>query len=77
MNSIAEKYIRKETLPFIFCPGCGHGIVVNSFIRAIDKLNLTNDDMALVSGIGCSSWAQVYSIFDFQLSLHGRALAQA
>ena len=31
MNSIAEKYIRKETLPFIFCPGCGHGIVVNAF----------------------------------------------
>jgi len=27
MNSIAEKYIRKETLPFIFCPGCGHGTI--------------------------------------------------
>ena len=27
MNSIAEKYIRQEALPFIFCPGCGHGIV--------------------------------------------------
>ena len=77
MNSIAEKYIRKETLPFIFCPGCGHGIVVNSFIRAIDKLNLTNDDMALVSGIGCSSWAPVYLNFDCLHSLHGRALAQA
>ena len=77
MNSIAEKYIRQETLPFIFCPGCGHGIVVNSFIRAIDKLQLTNNDMACVSGIGCSSWAPVYLNFDCLHSLHGRALAQA
>ena len=63
MNSIAEKYIRQETLPFIFCPGCGHGIVVNSFIRAIDKLKLTNKDMACVSGIGCSSWAPTTPIW--------------
>lgn len=77
MNSIAEKYIRMETMPFIFCPGCGHGIVVNSFIRAVDELGLTNNDMALVSGIGCSSWSPVYLKFDALHSLHGRAIAQA
>ena len=51
--------------------------MANSFIRAIDKLQLTNNDMACVSGIGCSSWAPVYLNFDCLHSLHGRALAQA
>ena len=77
MNSIAEKYIRQEALPFIFCPGCGHGIVVNSFIRAIDELGIKENEMALVSGIGCSSWSPVYLKFDCLHTLHGRALAQA
>ena len=77
MNNIAKKYIREETLPFIFCPGCGHGIVVNSFIRVIDKLGIKQDEMACVSGIGCSSWSPVYLKFDALHTLHGRALAQA
>lgn len=77
MNSTAEKYIRKEALPFIFCPGCGHGIVVNSFLRVIDKLGIGKNQMGLVSGIGCSSWSPVYLQFDCLHTLHGRALAQA
>lgn len=77
MNSTAEKYIRKEALPFIFCPGCGHGIVVSAFIRAVDSLGLTNEQLACVSGIGCSSWSPVYLNFDCLHTLHGRALAQA
>jgi len=77
MNTSAEKYIRKEALPFIFCPGCGHGIVVNSFVRAIDELNIGENEMACVSGIGCSSWAPVYLKFDCLHTLHGRAIAQA
>ncbi|MEG1758448.1 MAG: thiamine pyrophosphate-dependent enzyme [Oscillospiraceae bacterium] len=77
MNSMAEKYIRKEALPFIFCPGCGHGIVVNSFIRAVDKLGVKQNEMACVSGIGCSSWSPVYLNFDCLHTIHGRALAHA
>ena len=77
MNSIAEKFIRKETLPFIFCPGCGHGIVVNSFIRAIDELGVQKNEMACVGGIGCSSWAPVYLDFDCLHCLHGRAIPHA
>ena len=60
-----------------YCGGCGHGIVVNSFIRAIDELGIKENEMALVSGIGCSSWSPVYLKFDCLHTLHGRALAQA
>lgn len=77
MNSTAEKYIRKEALPFIFCPGCGHGIVLSSFIRVIDRMGIKEKEMGLVSGIGCSSWSPVYLKYDCLHTLHGRAIAQA
>ena len=73
MNNIAEKYIRKSSLPLIFCPGCGDGIVLGSFLRAVESLGI-KDDMALVSGIGCSSWAPVYVDTDVMHTLHGRAI---
>ena len=52
MHPLAEKYLRKSSLPTLFCPGCGHGTVLNCFIRAIDELGII-DDVGLVSGIGC------------------------
>lgn len=76
MNTLAEKYLRKEALPTIFCPGCGDGIVLNSFIRALEELGL-KEDLACVSGIGCSSWVPVYLDVDVIHSLHGRAIPHA
>ncbi|MEW6266205.1 MAG: thiamine pyrophosphate-dependent enzyme [Thermodesulfobacteriota bacterium] len=76
MNPIAEKYIRKSALPTIFCPGCGHGTVLNTFLRLLDDLGLFAN-INLVSGIGCSSWTPVFIDADVIHSLHGRALAVA
>ncbi len=76
MHPIAEKYLRKSALPMIFCPGCGHGTVLNSFLRAIDELDIFND-LSLVGGIGCSSWAPVFVNTDVLHTLHGRAIAVA
>ena len=76
MHPIAEQYIRKSALPTIFCPGCGHGTVLNSFLRAIDQLDIF-DTLGLVSGIGCSSWTPVFVDTDVMHTVHGRALAFA
>ncbi len=76
MHPIAEKYIRKSALPTIFCPGCGHGTVLNSFLRAVDQLDIFNT-LGLVSGIGCSSWTPVFVNTDVMHTVHGRALAFA
>ncbi len=27
MNKLYAKYIKQDTLPTLFCPGCGNGIV--------------------------------------------------
>ena len=70
-------YFRKERLPHIWCPGCGHGTVTGALIRAIDKLGLDKNNIVLVSGIGCSSRAVGYLDFDTLHTTHGRALAFA
>ena len=53
MNKLYEKYIKTDSLPTLFCPGCGNGIIQFAAINAIDKLGI-KDDIACVSGIGCS-----------------------
>jgi 2-oxoglutarate ferredoxin oxidoreductase subunit beta len=72
-----EKYIRKGTLPHIWCPGCGHGIVMKSLLRAIDGLKLDKNDIAVVSGIGCASRLPGYLDMNTLHTTHGRALAFA
>ena len=76
MHPLAEKMLRKSALPNIYCPGCGHGTVLNSFLRAVDKLGIY-EHMALVGGIGCSGWTPVFINADTIHTLHGRAIAVA
>jgi len=73
MHPLADKYIRKRTLPLIFCPGCGDGTVLNVFLRAVDDLGIFKD-LALVGGIGCSGWLPTYLQSDVLHVLHGRAI---
>lgn len=74
--SLADKYLRN--LPTTFCAGCGNGIVLNSFIRAIDELKLDLNSFLCVSGIGCSAWIpSPYLRLDSFHTLHGRAVAYA
>lgn len=75
MNPLGDKYLRKEALPTIFCPGCGHGTVLNSTLRMLDKVGL--EKFLFVSGIGCSSWLPVFIKADVLHTLHGRAVAVA
>ncbi len=72
-----NKYLRPNKLPHIWCPGCGHGIVLKSLLRAIDKSGLTKDQICMVSGIGCSSRTPGYVDFNTLHTLHGRAFAYA
>lgn len=77
MEQIIDKYFRDGRLPHIWCPGCGNGIVTGALVKAIDKLALEKDNVAVVSGIGCSSRASGYLDFNTVHSAHGRALPVA
>jgi len=72
-----KDYLRQRFFPQIWCPGCGHGIVMANMIRAIERLRLKKDDIVVVSGIGCSSRMPGYLDFHTLHTLHGRALAFA
>ncbi|AZR72816.1 2-oxoacid:ferredoxin oxidoreductase subunit beta [Anoxybacter fermentans] len=77
MNANLLKYFRQDKLPHIWCPGCGHGIIMGALVRAIDKVGLEQDKTVIVSGIGCSSRAPGYMNFDTLHTTHGRAIAFA
>ncbi len=74
MNRKFEKFYRMDKLPHIWCPGCGHGIILNGIVEAFDKLNIDRDKTIIVSGIGCSSRAPLYMDFDTLHTAHGRAI---
>lgn len=76
MASVKE-YIRERFFPHIWCPGCGHGIVLNCMLRAVEQLGLEKNDIVMASGIGCSSRISGYVDFHSLHTLHGRALAFA
>lgn len=77
-DSIVFKYLRpKKKFPHVWCPGCGHGIVMGSIIRAVHDLQLDKNDIAMVSGIGCSSRMPAYVDFNTLHTLHGRGIAFA
>ena len=47
-----ERFLRKERMPHIWCEGCGNGIILNCFVRALDELNIDLNNVVVVSGIG-------------------------
>ncbi|MDO4178356.1 MAG: 2-oxoacid:ferredoxin oxidoreductase subunit beta [Phascolarctobacterium sp.] len=77
MEKLVEKYFRPGRLPHIWCPGCGNGVITGAIVKAIDKQGLAKDDVALISGIGCSSRSSGYLDFNTANTLHGRALTIA
>ncbi|MDR2187863.1 MAG: 2-oxoacid:ferredoxin oxidoreductase subunit beta [Azonexus sp.] len=61
----------------IWCPGCGDYSVLTSLTNALAYLQLSPEQVALVSGIGCSSRIPAYtSVYGFH-GVHGRALPVA
>ena len=43
-------YLRQRFFPHMWCPGCGHGTVLNSLLRAVEQLGLSGALNYLVRG---------------------------
>ncbi len=70
-----HEYLRwRKRFPTVFCPGCGIGSVMSAIIHAVHELKIQANDIALVSGIGCSSRIPIYVDFNTLHTTHGRAL---
>ncbi|MHB8170504.1 MAG: 2-oxoacid:ferredoxin oxidoreductase subunit beta [Thermincolia bacterium] len=77
MFSEIAQYFRQDKLPHMWCPGCGNGMILAAFARAMKELNINQDQTVIVSGIGCSARSSSYLDFDTLHTTHGRALAFA
>jgi 2-oxoglutarate/2-oxoacid ferredoxin oxidoreductase subunit beta len=77
-SRVHERYLRHhKKFPNVWCAGCGIGIVLGAIIRAVDVLQIDKNDVAVISGIGCTGRMPVYADFNTMHTTHGRALAFA
>lgn len=67
----------KSDVKPVWCPGCGDYSVLSSITKALAGLGLAPEEVAVVSGIGCSSRIPAYlNTYGFH-GVHGRATALA
>jgi 2-oxoglutarate ferredoxin oxidoreductase subunit beta len=59
----------------IWCPGCGDYTVLSSLTKALAMIQRPPHEVAVVSGIGCSSRIPAYTACYGFHGVHGRALA--
>jgi len=72
-----DKYLRLEKMPTLWCWGCGDGVILKAFVRAVEKLGIDQNDVCVVSGIGCSGRFSSYVDFNTVHTTHGRTVAFA
>lgn len=69
-----DNFMRMDRMPHIWCPTCGIGVSVNCFAKALEKCQVPLDELAVVSGIGCTGRVAGYVKVDSFHTTHGRAI---
>ncbi|MFQ5398703.1 MAG: thiamine pyrophosphate-dependent enzyme [Anaerolineae bacterium] len=67
-------YLRNEKMPTQWCSGCGLGNLMKAIVRAIYENGIHKNDVAVVSGIGCSGRMSSYMDCNTLHTPHGRTL---
>lgn len=49
-----DSLLREGSIPFVWCPGCGIGTVVNTFVETLEKVKIDLGKVCVSSGIGCT-----------------------
>ncbi|MCP3985640.1 MAG: 2-oxoacid:ferredoxin oxidoreductase subunit beta [bacterium] len=70
-------YLRTDLFPHFMCVGCGHGIALRCLLTAVHELGISKDELAVVSGIGCSGRIAAYIDANTLHVTHGRPLTFA
>ncbi len=71
---ITAKEFKSDYKP-VWCPGCGDFTVLSAITKALAMLELRPENVAVVSGIGCSSRIPAYTTCYGFHGVHGRAVA--
>ena len=70
-------YLDKAQLPYLFCPGCGHGKILDSLNEALEKLAIDPSKLVIVTDIGCAGLSDRYFNTNAFHGLHGRSVTYA
>lgn len=70
-------YLDPATLPFPFCPGCGHTTALNRLNDALVGLQRDPRRVVIVTDIGCSGLSDRHTITHAFHGLHGRSITYA
>ena len=71
--ALTAQAFKSEVKP-VWCPGCGDFSVLSAITKALPMLELRPENVAVVSGIGCSSRIPAYTTCYGFHGVHGRAL---
>lgn len=63
--------------PYPFCPGCGHGTILDRLNEGMVNLELDPAKVVFVSDIGCAGLSDQYFITSAFHGLHGRSITYA
>ncbi|MDH5759850.1 MAG: thiamine pyrophosphate-dependent enzyme [Gemmatimonadota bacterium] len=77
MSTALPTYLDQATLPFPFCPGCGHGTILERLDAALVKLEVDPRKVVIVSDIGCSGLSDRFFATNAVHGLHGRSVTYA
>jgi len=76
MNPVTKRPQSLTSVPFHYCPGCGHGVVHRLIAETLDELGV-RDRAVLVAPVGCAVFADSYFNCDAIQGAHGRGPAIA
>jgi len=71
--TLSAQAFKSDVKP-VWCPGCGDFSVLSAITKALPMLELRPENVAIVSGIGCSSRIPAYTTCYGFHGVHGRAL---
>lgn len=77
MTPLPTSYLDPATLPFPFCPGCGHGTILERLDEALVRLRVDPRKLVLVTDIGCSGLSDRFFATHAFHGLHGRSITYA
>ena len=77
VQTYGKKYLKDGVLPHMWCSGCGIGVMLSALLRTFEEFGYTNNEVVVVTGIGCTGKIDDYLITNALHTTHGRALAFA
>ncbi|MCP3918969.1 MAG: hypothetical protein GY711_25775 [bacterium] len=76
-TSVTPLATYRNERPYPFCPGCGHGPILNHLNSALVSLGVDASEVVIVSDIGCSGLSDQYFATSAFHGLHGRSITYA